>query len=42
MKGNQFMYLRRHDSLVRKYQTRWEFCLDEKAHSYHWLGKTAP
>jgi hypothetical protein len=28
-------------AVVRKYQVRWEFCLDGKMHSYHWLGMTA-
>ena len=41
MKGNQFMHLRYIAGLVRKYQVRWEFCLDRKTHSYHWPGKTA-
>jgi len=42
MKSNQFMQLPRAAALVRKYHGRWEFCLDRKAHSYYWLGKTVP
>jgi len=30
MKSNQFMQLPRTAALVRKYQARWEFCLDWK------------
>ena len=30
MKSNQFMQLPRTGTLVRKYQARWEFCLDRK------------
>jgi hypothetical protein len=30
MKGSLFMKLQRAASLVRKYQVRWEFCLDSK------------
>jgi hypothetical protein len=41
MKGNQFLQLPRIAALVRKYQVRWEFCLDRKTHSYYWLGKSA-
>ena len=42
MKSHQFMQLPRTAALVRKYQARWESCLDRKTHSYYWLGKTAP
>jgi hypothetical protein len=38
MKGSQFMRLRQITPLVRKYQVRWEFCLDRKAHSYYLRG----
>jgi len=41
MKNNQFMQLPGMAALVRKYQVRWEFCLDTKIHSYHWLGNRA-
>jgi hypothetical protein len=41
MKASQFMQLRRINALVRKYQVRWEFCLDKKTHSYYWLEKFA-
>ena len=40
MKVSVFMHLKSIDALVRKYQARWEFCLDRKAHSYY-LRKTS-
>jgi hypothetical protein len=42
MKSHHFMHLGRVIPVVRKYQTRWEICLDRQIHPYHWLGKTAP
>jgi hypothetical protein len=41
MKGSCFMYLQGIVGLVQKYQSRWEFCLVGKAHSYYWRGKFA-
>ncbi len=41
MKDNQFMLLPQIETLVRKYQARWEFCLDGKTHSYYWPGRSA-
>lgn len=38
MKDSQFKQLRDIPSLVRKYQIRWEFCLDRKTHSYYLRG----
>jgi len=29
-------------ALVRKYQDRWQFCLDRKTRSYYWPGGSAP
>jgi hypothetical protein len=40
MKASLFMQLQRVATLVRKYQARWEFCLDRKAPSYY-LRKTS-
>jgi hypothetical protein len=42
MKGNRFMHLQDIGGLVQKYQSRWEFCLVRKAHSYYWPGESAP
>jgi hypothetical protein len=42
MKGSRFMHLQGKVGLVQKYQSRWEFCLVRKAHSYYWPGKSAP
>jgi len=42
MNGNQFMQPPHIAALVRKYQDRWEFCLDRKMHSYYWPGRFAP
>jgi hypothetical protein len=41
MKGSQFMHLPCVAALVRKYQARWQSCLVEKTHSYHWPGSSA-
>ena len=41
MKGSQFIQLPHITALVRKYQIRWEFCLDRKTHSYYWRGMSA-
>jgi hypothetical protein len=41
MKASVFMYLHGIDVLVRKYQARWEVCLDRKAHSYYLRGTSA-
>jgi hypothetical protein len=41
MKASLFMQLQNMMALVRKYQVRWEFCLDRKTHSYYWLGMLA-
>jgi len=41
MKGNRFMHLRGAASLVQKYQSRWDFCLVRKTHSYYWPGEHA-
>jgi hypothetical protein len=35
MKGNQFEHLPNIAAPVRKYQDRWEFCLDRKIRSYY-------
>lgn len=42
MKGNHFMHLQSIVGLVRKYQSRWNFCLVRKTHSYYWPGESAP
>jgi hypothetical protein len=41
MSGNRLMQSPPMAALVRKYQRRWEFCLDGKTHSYYWRGKSA-
>jgi|HubBroStandDraft_6_1064221.scaffolds.fasta_scaffold7382211_1 hypothetical protein len=41
MKACVFMRLQGVDALVRKYQVRWEVCLDRKAHSYYLRGTSA-
>jgi hypothetical protein len=42
MKGSRFMHLQGVVALVQKYQSRWEFCLVTKTHSYYWPGESAP
>ena len=41
MKASVFMQLQNIAALVRKYQARWEVCLDRKAHSYYLRGTSA-
>jgi hypothetical protein len=41
MKHGQFIKFPRVPALVRKYQARWEVCLDRKTCSYHWLKKSS-
>lgn len=41
MKVNLFMQLQHMAALVRKYQIRWEICLDRKAHSYYLRRRSA-
>ncbi len=40
MNGNHFMQLPHIAALVRKYQVRWQVCLDRKTRSYYWLEKS--
>jgi hypothetical protein len=41
MNGIQFTQWSHIAALVRKYQDRWQFCLDRKMHSYYWLEEFA-
>ena len=41
MNGHPFMHLPHIAAPVRKYQDRWQFCLDRKTHSYYWPGRCA-
>jgi hypothetical protein len=41
MNGHPFMQLPHITPPVRKYQDRWQFCLDRKTHSYYWPGRCA-
>jgi hypothetical protein len=41
MNGNQFTRFPDVATLVRRYQDRWQFCLDRKTHSYYWLRNSA-
>jgi len=41
MNGNQFIQLPNVAPPVRRYQRRWQVCLDRKAHSYYWLERHA-
>jgi hypothetical protein len=42
MNGHSFTQLTLADALVRKYQLRWQICLDRKTHSYYWPEMFAP
>ncbi len=37
MNVHPFTELTLSDALVRRYQRRWQVCLDRKTHSYYWL-----
>jgi len=41
MSVNQSAHLPCIAALVRKYQDRWQVCLDGKTHSYYWLEESA-
>ena len=41
MNGYPFMQLPHIAAPVRKYQDRWQFCLDRKTHTYYWPGRSA-
>src|SRR5260370_35676211 len=41
MNGHPFMQLPLIAAPVRKYQDRWQFCLDRKTHTYYWPGRSA-